>query len=115
MTWQPERMLCVRPRWAELADTVLVFVSIVSGFSIRAYTVFTFQAGLFVAFLSDFLLSPPTKQRRYLKRHPALQLSNSSVPAFVEPQLIVSASAAAANNLIFASLALVLVDAYPQK
>ena len=44
--------------------------------------------------------------------HISLQLSNSSVPPFVEPQFFVSPNVIAVNSLLFAGLALVLVDAY---
>jgi len=42
----------------------------------------------------------------------SLQLSNSSVPAYVEPEFSVPANVAIVNFLLFASLSLVLIDAY---
>jgi len=42
----------------------------------------------------------------------SLQLSNSSVPAYVEPEFSVPLNVAAVNILLFASLALALIDAY---
>jgi len=42
----------------------------------------------------------------------SLQLSNSSVPAYVEPEFSVPVNVAVVNILLFASLALVLIDAY---
>ena len=42
----------------------------------------------------------------------SLQLSNSSAPAYVEPQFFVPTNVAVVNALLFTSLALVLLDAY---
>ena len=77
------------------------------------------QAGLFAAVLTAFLLFTITKLQadnsdvsKDILLHLSLQLSNSSVPAFVEPQFFVDSHWAVVNALLFASLALVLVDAY---
>ena len=77
------------------------------------------QAGLFAAVLTAFLLFTITKLQadnsdisKDILLHLSLQLSNSSVPAFVEPPFFVESHWAVVNALLFASLALVLVDAY---
>jgi hypothetical protein len=74
---------------------------------------------LFAAFLSAFLIFTITQLQpnstdisKDILLHISLQLSNSSVPAYVEPQFIVPPKVAAINTLLFASLALVLIDAY---
>src|SRR5258706_3688735 len=81
---------------------------------------FTFlQARLFAAVLTAFLLFTITKLQadngdisKDILLHISLQLSNSSVPAFVEPQFFVDSHWAVVNALLFTSLTLVLVDAY---
>jgi hypothetical protein len=77
------------------------------------------QAGLFAAFLSAFLIFIITKLQpdsadisKNILLQISLQLSNSSVPAYVEPPFTVSSDMAAVNVLLFASLALILIDAY---
>jgi hypothetical protein len=74
---------------------------------------------LFAAFLSAFLIFTITQLQpnstdisKDILLHISLQLSNSSVPAYVEPQFIVPPKVAAINTLLFASLALVLIDAF---
>jgi hypothetical protein len=77
------------------------------------------QAGLFAAFLSAFLIFTITKLQpdsadisRDILLQISLQLSNSSVPAYVEPPFTVASDMAAVNVLLFASLAVILIDAY---
>ena len=103
--------------WGELADTILLFV-------INAYCFMTsysqgLQAGLFAGVLTAFLLFTITKLQadnndisKDILLHISLQLSNPSMPAFFEPQFFVDSHWAVVNALLFASLALVLVDAY---
>jgi len=74
---------------------------------------------LFAAFLSAFLIFTITQLQpnstdisKDILLHISLQLSNSSFPPYVEPQFIVPPKVAAVNTLLFASLALVLIDAY---
>ena len=74
---------------------------------------------MFAAFLSAFLIFTITQLQpnsteisKDILLHISLQLSNSSVPAFAEPTFLISSSVAAVNILLFASLALVLIDAY---
>ena len=74
---------------------------------------------MFAAVLSAFLvytipqLQPSSIDvSKDILLHISLQLSNSSVPAFVEPQFFVSPNVIVVNALLLASLALVLVDAY---
>ena len=74
---------------------------------------------MFAAVLTAFLLFTITKLQadnsdisKDILLHISLQLSNSSAPAFVEPQFFVDSQWAVVNALLFASLALVLVDAY---
>jgi hypothetical protein len=74
---------------------------------------------LFAAFLSAFLIFTITQLQpnstdisKDILLHISLQLSNSSFPAYVEPQFIVPPKVAAINTLLFTSLALVLIDAY---
>jgi hypothetical protein len=74
---------------------------------------------LFAAFLSAFLLFTITKLQpdstdisKEILLQISLQLSNSSVPAYVEPPFIVPSDMAAVNVLLFASLAVILIDAY---
>ena len=74
---------------------------------------------MFAAVLSAFLvytipqLQPnSTDISKDILLHISLQLSNSSVPAYVEPLSFVPANAAVTNTLLFTSLALVIVDAY---
>jgi hypothetical protein len=77
------------------------------------------QAGLFAAFLSAFLIFTMTKLQpdnteisKNILLQISLQLSNSSLPAFVEPPFSVPSDMAAVNVLLFASLAVILMDAY---
>ena len=77
------------------------------------------QAGLLAAVLSAFLVytipqlqSNGTDISKDILLHISLQLSNSSVPAYVEPLSFVTTNAAVVNTLLFTSLALVIVDAY---
>ena len=77
------------------------------------------QAGLLAAVLSAFLVytipqlqSNSTDISKDILLHISLQLSNSSVPAYVEPLSFVPRNAAVVNTLLFTSLALVIVDAY---
>ena len=77
------------------------------------------QAGLLAAALSAFLVytipqlqSNSTDISKDILLHISLQLSNSSVPAYVEPPSFVTTNAAVVNTLLFTSLALVVVDAY---
>jgi hypothetical protein len=74
---------------------------------------------LFAAFLSAFLLFTITQLQpnstdisKDILLHISLQLSNSSVLPYVEPQFIVPPNVTAVNILLFASLALVLMDAF---
>jgi hypothetical protein len=74
---------------------------------------------LFAAFLSAFLILTVTQLQanstdisKDILLHISLQLSNSSFPPYVEPQFIVPSNVAAVNTLLFASLAIVLLDAY---
>jgi hypothetical protein len=74
---------------------------------------------LFAAFLAAFLiytiaqLQPNSADiSKDILLHISLQLNNSSVPAFVEPEFSVPPYMAAVNVLLFGSLALVLIDAY---
>jgi len=74
---------------------------------------------LFAAFLSAFLLFAITELQpdsielsKDILLHISLQLSNSSVPPYVEPEFNVSSSVATVNILLFTSLALILIDAY---
>jgi hypothetical protein len=74
---------------------------------------------LFAAFLSAFLLFTITQLQpnstdisKDILLHISLQLSNSSVLPFVEPQFIVPWNVTTVNILLFASLALVLIDAF---
>jgi hypothetical protein len=101
----------------DLADTVLVFV--IARFVLWYSAHIVLQAGLFAAFLSAFLIFTITKLQpdstdisKDILLQISLQLSNSSVPAYVEPPFIVSSDMAAVNVLLFASLAVILIDAY---
>jgi len=74
---------------------------------------------LFAGVLSTFLIytipqlqANSTNISKDILLHISLQLSNSSVPTFVEPEFFVSPNVLVINALLFASLALVLVDAY---
>jgi hypothetical protein len=74
---------------------------------------------LFAAVVTAFLVFTMTKLQadssdisKDILLHMSLQLSNSSIPAFVEPEFSVASHWAVVNALLFASLALVLVDAY---
>jgi hypothetical protein len=74
---------------------------------------------LFAAFLSAFLLFTITQLQpnspdisKDILLHISLQLSNSSVLPYVEPQFTVPANVTTVNILLFASLALVLMDAF---
>jgi hypothetical protein len=74
---------------------------------------------LFAAFLSAFLLFTITQLQpnstdisKDILLHISLQLSNSSVLPYVEPQFTVPSNVTTVNILLFASLALVLVDAF---
>jgi hypothetical protein len=104
-------------RWGERAETILLFVN--SAFCFMIYYLHVLQAGLFAAVLTAFLVFTITKLQadssdisKDILLRISLQLSNSSVPAFVEPEFFVASQWAAVNALLFASLALVLVDAY---
>ena len=77
--------------WGELAETILLFVNSAYPFTIF-YSHFL-QAGLFAAVITAFLLFTITKLQadnsdisKDILLHISLQLSNSSVPTFVEPQ-----------------------------
>jgi hypothetical protein len=79
------------------------------------------QAALFSSFLSAFLIFTLNQLKpdnieisKNILLHISLQLSNSSIPPFVESELSVSVSAAtpAVNGMLFTSLALVLIDAF---
>jgi len=74
---------------------------------------------LFAAFLSAFLLFTITQLQpdsidisKDILLHISLQLSNSSVPPYVEPEFNISLNVATINVLLFMSLALILIDAY---
>ena len=66
----------------------------------------------FLIFTIDQLKPDSTDISKDILLHISLQLSNSSVPPFVEPEFSVSSSVAVVNTLLFTSLALVLVDAF---
>ena len=76
------------------------------------------QAGLFAAFLSAFLIYAITLFQPDIStdilQHISLQLSNSSTPAFTPSPLtaVQSINITTANGLFFASLALVILDAF---
>ena len=74
---------------------------------------------MFAALLSAFLIFTITQLKpdsidisEAILLHISLQLSNSSVPAFVEPEFLISSNVAAVNVLLFASLSLVLIGVY---
>ena len=103
--------------WGELAEMILLFVNIACGSMISGSHFL--QSGLFAAILTAFLIFTMTKLQpdstdisKDILLHMSLQLSNSSVPAFAEPEFFVPSHWAVVNALLFASLALVLVDAY---
>ena len=104
--------------WGELAETILLFVIAKIALFMESTYVIS-QAGLFAAVLSAFLVyTIPQLQSNSIDiskdilLHISLQLSNSSVPAYVEPRSFVPTNAAVVNTLLFTSLALVIIDAY---
>jgi hypothetical protein len=103
--------------WGELAETILLFVN--SACCSMIGCSHFLQSGLFAAVLTAFLVFTMTKLQaessdisKDILLHISFQLSNSSVPPFVEPEFFVASHWAIVNGLLFASLALVLVDAY---
>ena len=103
--------------WRDLADTVLVFVCIVTHYGVCLLILF--QDGLFAAFLSAFLvflipqLQPnSTDVAMDILIHISHQLSNSTIPAFEPAAFQVSSNTAVVNMLFFLSLMLVLFNAF---
>jgi len=103
--------------WGELAEAILLFVN--SACCSMLSCSHFLQSGLFAAVLTAFLIFTMTKLQaessdlsKEILLHISLQLHNTSLPAFVEPEFFVDPRWANVNALLFASLALVLVDAY---
>ena len=104
--------------WGELAEAILLFVN--SACCSMLSCSYFLQSGLFAAVLTAFLLFTMTKLQaessdisKDILLHISLQLHNRSLPAFVKPEFfVVEPHWANVNALLFASLALVLVDAY---
>src|SRR5258706_10383745 len=103
--------------WRDLADTVLVFVSV--DILHDMWLLIWFQDGLFAAFLSAFLVylipqlqANSTDVTMDVLIHISQQLSNSTTPAFEPTTVQVPSNATAVNMLFFLSLTLVLIDAF---
>jgi hypothetical protein len=103
--------------WGELAETILLFVNNACCSMIGCSHFL--QSGLFAAVLTAFVIFTMTKLQaessdisKDILLHVSHQLSNRSLPAYDEPEFVVTSHWAIVNGLLFASLALVLVDAY---